>query len=208
MIEALYFEEISVLFAAAYLALAIRQSLWCWPAALISVALWAAVVLDARLYMDFALQLFYFAMGVYGWQQWRRGGERGPGPAGSDSGRRGLRVHRWPLRLHVLAVGLIALATLIAGFALRRTDAAFPFLDSLTSIAAVVATFMVARKLIENWIYWFVIDAIYVYLYSARDLVWYAGLYVVYLVMIVIGFRAWHKSLREAQAAAGARAPA
>ena len=79
LIEQLRLEEISVVFAIAYLALAIRQSLWCWPAALISVALAAVVVLDARLYMDVALQLFYVAMAIYGWQQWRRGGYRHEG---------------------------------------------------------------------------------------------------------------------------------
>jgi nicotinamide mononucleotide transporter len=189
LIESLRFEEVSVLLAAAYLALAIRQSLWCWPAALISVALWAVVVLDARLYMDFALQIFYFAMGIYGWQQWRSAGER-----------RGLRVQTWPLSRHAVALGFITGASLIAGLVLRRTDAAFPFLDSLTSVGAVIATFMVARKVLENWIYWFVIDSIYVFLYLARDLDWYAGLYLVYLVMIVFGFRAWWRSLRDDRA--------
>jgi nicotinamide mononucleotide transporter len=64
---------------------------------------------------------------------------------------------------------------------------------------------MAARKVLENWIYWFAIDAVLVYLYFARELFWYAGLFVVYLVMIVVGFRAWQKSLREDRAAADAR---
>ena len=187
LIEQLRLEEISVALAVAYLALAIRQSLWCWPAALISSALAAVVVLDARLYMDVALQLFYVAMAVYGWLQWRGGGYRG----------QGARVHCWPLARHAVAAGLIMLASLLFWLALRGTQATYPFLDSLTAIASVVATFMVAHKLIENWIYWFVIDAILVYVYFARDLFWFSGLYAVYLVMVVIGFRAWQKSLRE-----------
>jgi nicotinamide mononucleotide transporter len=193
-IEQLRFEEISVLLAAAYLALAIRQSLWCWPAALISVSLWAVVVLDARLYMDFALQIFYFAMAIYGWQQWRSGG----------AGHEGVRVRRWPLARHALTLALIALVSVVAWFLLRQTSAAYPFLDSLTAVASVVATFMVARKVIENWIYWFVIDSVLIYLYLARDLDWYAGLYAVYLVMIVVGFREWRKSLRDDRAAGNA----
>ncbi len=187
LIEQLRLEEISVAFAVAYLALAIRQSLWCWPAALISVALAAVVVLDRRLYMDFALQLFYLAMAIYGWQQWRRGGD----------GREGVRVHRWPLSRHVLAVVSIAIASVIFWLVLRGTRAAYPFLDSLTAIASVVTTFMLARKVIENWYYWFIIDALLVYIYFARKLFWFSGLYAVYLVMIVIAFRAWQKSLRE-----------
>jgi len=178
----------------AYLALAIRQSLWCWPAALVSVALWAVVALDAKLYMDAALQVFYFAMGIYGWQQWARGGAHGTG----------VRVHRWPWRRHAVAIAAIGVISIGFGAALATTDAEFPYLDSLTTVAAVVATFMVARKLIENWFYWFVIDAIYIYLYVARGLDWYAGLYAVYLVMIVIGFRAWLVRLRSEAGVAGA----
>ena len=191
LIERLRFEEISVALAAAYLVLAIRQSLWCWPAALVSVALWAVVVLDARLYMDFALQIFYFAMAIYGWQQWRSGGEQG----------QGVRVRRWPLARHALVLTLIVLTSIIAWLALKGTNAAYPFLDSLTAIASVVTTFMVARKIIENWIYWFVIDSVLVYLYFVRDLDWYAGLYAAYLVMVVFGFRSWLRSLREDRAA-------
>ena len=190
-IEQFRLEEISVAFALVYVVLAIRQSLWCWPAALISVALAAVVVLDARLYFQAGLQVFYFAMAIYGWQQWRSGGDRGEG----------VRVHRWPLAQHALVLGLIAAASLLAWLALRRTDGAMPYLDSLTAIASVVTTFMVARKLIENWLYWFAIDLLLVYVYFARDLVWFSGLYAVYLVMVVIGYRAWHKSLREAAAA-------
>lgn len=193
-VEQLWLEQISVAFAAAYLVLAIRQSLWCWPAALISVALWALVALDARLYMDVALQLFYFAMAIYGWQQWRSGGERHDG----------VRVHRWPLARHALVVAVIAFTSVLVWLGLRRTDAALPFLDSLTAIASVVTTFMLTRKLIENWIYWFVIDSVLVYVYLARDLRWFAGLYAVYLVMVIIGFREWQKSLREDRTAAGA----
>ena len=86
MAELFSLELLSVVFAVAYLALAIRQSPWCWPAALISVAPWAVVAFDARLYMDAALQLFYFAMGIYGWYQWSRGGEQ----------HAGISVHWWP----------------------------------------------------------------------------------------------------------------
>lgn len=194
----LWLEVLSVAFALAYLGFAIRESLWCWPAALISVALWAVVVLDARLYMDFGLQIFYFVMGIYGWYQWRMGG----------ASHAGVRVHWWSWRAHLLALGLALLAAAAFTRVLAGTDAAFPFLDSLTTVAAILATFMVARKVMENWIYWFVIDSIYIYLYVQRELFWYAALYGIYLVMIVFGYRAWLRSLRSREAAAGADAQA
>lgn len=195
LIEQFRLEEISVAFALLYVALAIRQSLWCWPAALISAALTAVVVLDARLYFQTALQVFYFAMAIYGWQQWRSGGERGDG----------VRVHRWPVSRHLIVLALIASASLLAWLALRQSDGAMPFLDALTSIASVVTTFMVTRKLVENWIYWFVIDAVLVYVFFSRGLMWVAGLYAVYLVMVVFGFIAWQKSLKEERAHPDAR---
>jgi nicotinamide mononucleotide transporter len=74
---------------------------------------------------------------------------------------------------------------------MSRTDAAFPYFDSFTTVAAIVTTYMVARKVLENWLYWFVIDSISVYLYLARGLTLTALLFVLYLVLIVIGWRRW-----------------
>lgn len=185
---AFYLEVVSVIFALAYLLLAIRQSLWCWPAALISTAIWLVVAADARLYMDAALQVFYFAMGIYGWLQWRSGGKE----------HTGVEVHWWAPRIHLAVIGAIFVVSIVAGRMLSGSAAAFPYLDSFTTVAAVVATFMVTRKVIENWLYWFVIDSVNIYLYIQRDLFGYAGLYLLYLVMIVFGFSAWLRSTSKA----------
>jgi nicotinamide mononucleotide transporter len=175
-------EIVAVLFAIAYLLLVIRESALCWPAALISVLLSLVVFYEAKLYMESALQVFYAGMALFGWYQWRYGGGRGEGVA----------ITRWSSRRHALAIASVVALSLVAGSLLRaRTDAAFPYLDSFTTIAALVATYMVAKKVLENWIYWFVIDAVSVYLYGSRGLFLFAGLFVGYLVLIVIGFRAW-----------------
>ena len=185
-------ELAAVALAVAYLVLAIRQSLWCWLAALASVLAYVVITYDARLYMDAALQVFYAAMAIYGWQQWRRGGARGKGVA----------VGVWPWRRHALALAAIVAATLVAGrWLAANTEAAFPYLDSFTTIGSIVTTYMVARKVLENWIYWFVIDALYVYIYAARDLKPTAVLFAFYLVLVVIGFRQW---LRDWRAQGGA----
>jgi nicotinamide mononucleotide transporter len=190
-------EIAAVVFAIAYLVLAIRQSLLCWPAALISVTLSLVLFYDARLYMETALQVFYIAMAIYGWHQWRRGG--------TEHG--GVRVTRWSMRAHVVWIGAIALLTTGFGLALAAyTDAALPYVDSFTTIGALLATYMVAKKILENWIYWFVIDAVSVYLYAARELYLYALLFVLYLVLIVVGFRRWLLDWRAATARAEAAA--
>lgn len=194
---ALYLEVVSVVFALAYLKLAIRQSEWCWPAALIWVALGTVVYFDAKLYMESALQVFYVAMAIYGWALWRRG-------AGDGAG---VRVHWWRARTHVLAVTAILIASVGFGWVMSHTDAAFPYIDSFTTVAAIVTTFMVARKVIENWIYWLVIDSILVYVNIARELYWYAALYAYFLILVVLGFHAWWKSLNAEGHAADGRLP-
>jgi len=184
---AFWLELVSVAFAIAYLALAIPQNSWCWPAALVSTAVWMVVALDARLYMDSLLQVFYFAMGIYGWLKWR------VGPAGTG----GVRVHWWRPLAHFGVLAAILVVSGVISLILEGTRAAFPFLDSLTTVAAIVATFMVAHKVIENWFYWFAIDSVYIYLYIERELYAYAGLYALYLVMIVIGYRSWRLDLND-----------
>jgi nicotinamide mononucleotide transporter len=181
-------EATAVAFGVAYLVLAIRQNPWCWGAALVSVLLSLVLFFEARLYMESALQVFYAFMAVYGWQQWRHGGDHHVGVV----------VTTWSPRRHGVAIASIVVASAAFGYALSvSSDAALPYLDSFTTIAALVTTYMVARKILENWIYWFVIDAVSVHLYLSRGLPLYAALFVVYLVMIVIGFRRWLRDWRQ-----------
>ncbi len=182
-----WLEIASVAFGLAYLVLAVRQNIVCWAAALISTLLSLALFYDARLYPETALQVFYAAMAVYGWWQWRHGGEPGERAAAE------LPISVWPLRYHVLAVVGTLAAALALGTALSRTNAAFPYLDSFTSVGAVITTYMVAKKILENWVYWLVIDGITLYIYWQRSLYLYAALFVVYLVLVVVGFYRWRR---------------
>ena len=116
-----------------------------------------------------------------------------------------MKVSTWPLRAHLFAVGSVFLLVFVSGELLTRySQAALPFLDSFTTWGAIVATFMVARKILANWLYWFVIDAVSIGLYLERELFFTAGLFAAYLVMIVIGYRSWRASM--AADAADARA--
>ncbi len=176
--------------AIAYLLLAIRQNIWCWAAAFVSTAIYLVLMYRALLYMESALQVFYLGMAVYGWYQWRHGS--GPNHT--------LRVSRWPPARHVVAIVAVLLATLISGRLLDEfSTAALPYIDSFTTWGAIVATFMVTRKILENWLYWFVIDGVSIYLYVNRELYLTALLFAGYLVLIVIGYRAWRKDLQEVQ---------
>jgi nicotinamide mononucleotide transporter len=141
--------------------------------------------------MESALQIFYVAMAVYGWYQWKRGGDDG----------RGLHIVTWRFRTHALVIGGVAILSIGVGWAMTATDAVFPYLDSFTTVAAVVTTYMVARKVLENWVYWFVIDSVAIYLYIARELYLTSALFIVYLVLVVAGFRRWRHEWRAEAAA-------
>ncbi len=184
-------EVAAVLLALTYLVLAIRQNAACWLAAILSTSIYIVLMFQVGLYMESALQLFYIAMAFYGWYSWTHG----------DGPEHELAVSSWPLKRHIIPLSLILVLSLISGYLLANlTAAAMPYLDSFTTWGAIVTTWMVARKIIQNWHYWFIIDSVSVYLYINRGLWLTALLFIVYLVLIVIGYRAWRKNLDPAHA--------
>jgi nicotinamide mononucleotide transporter len=183
--ETSWIELIAAALAVAYLLLAIGQRLSCWLAAFLSSALYVWVLFSARLYMESVLNGFYAAMAVYGFLQWQHG-----------RGGAALAVHRWPIAWHARAALVIVALSIVSSFFLRRyTPAALPFPDSLVTWSSVFATFLVARKVYENWHWWLLIDSLSAYLYYTRHLYATMLLFVLYLVLIVIGMRKWRRSL-------------
>jgi nicotinamide mononucleotide transporter len=181
-------EIIAVVTAIAYLLLAVRQNIWCWFCAAISTAIYVYLFVVAKLYMESALNIFYFAMAIYGWHVWSSG----------SAGDSELPVTTWPVRVHIRVVVGIAVISSINGFLLDNyTDAEFPYVDSLTTWSAIWATFLVARKVFENWWYWLVIDIASVYIYWSRELELTSLLFVIYVVIIPFGMMSWRGSLRE-----------
>jgi nicotinamide mononucleotide transporter len=182
-------ELAAVLLGIAYLLLAMRESLWCWYAAFASTAIFLFIFWDVKLYMESALQVYYLAMAVYGWWQWQHGPEQSPS----------LMITRWSIRHHLRAACAVLLITLISGFMLGEyTDAANPFLDSFTTWGAILTTWMVTRKILENWLYWLVIDSVSIYLYLDRELYLTALLFAAYLVIVIFGYRTWSQHYRTA----------
>jgi nicotinamide mononucleotide transporter len=184
-------EAAAVVAAILYLLLAIRENIWCWLFAGISTAIYVYLFVVARLYMESGLNVFYFAMAIYGFSVWYRGRT-------SD---RQLPVTVWPVPVHVWAIAVIVTLSFISGNLLEQfTDAEFPYIDSLTTWSAIWATFLVARKVLENWWYWLVIDIASIFIYWSRDLELTALLFVVYVIMIPFGLISWARSYREASA--------
>ena len=180
-----WIEILAFVLAVAYLLLAIRQSLACWVAAFVSSCLYVWVFYSARLYMDSGLQLFYAVMAVYGFWQWRMLGAQGAS-----------RISRWTPARNALAAGAILVLGAVNGYFLRRyTPDASPLIDSVVTWGSVFATFLVARKVYENWHWWLVIDTASLCLYFSRGLYLTVLLFALYLVLIVIGMREWRRSL-------------
>jgi nicotinamide mononucleotide transporter len=176
-----------------YVVLVIRQHRACWLAALASTALYLVVFWQARLYMQAVLQAYYVAVAVYGWRAW-----------GAAADGEGLAVSRTPWRHQALAVAAVLAASIASARVLALdTGSADPLLDSLTTWASVWATWLVARKRIDNWAWWFGVDALLAWLCWRQQLFASMILYLSYVGLIVIGWRSWH---RDWQGRSGARA--
>jgi nicotinamide mononucleotide transporter len=182
-------EAVSVLAGLVYGVLAVRQNRLCWLFGGVSSAILAWLAARAQLPMQALLQLAYVAMSVYGFRHWSRQATSMP-------------IGWWPWRVH-LGIGVaIALATwALAPWIAAATQAAWPRLDTATLLASLLATWMVARVRLENWLYWIVIDAIAMFLYGAQGLMFVAVLYAVYLVIAVFGWFEWRSRLRRQGAA-------
>lgn len=180
-----YWEECAVLLGIVYLLLAMRQHLWCWYAAFASTTIYAFLFWDVSLVMETALQIYYLAMAVYGWQQWRKRDH-------THTNTTSLAISTWTGKQHSLAIGGTVLLSYISGQLLAdNTDAARPFIDSFTTWGAVLTTYMVTKKVLENWIYWFVIDGISIFLYLDRELHPTAALFTAYEVIVIFGYFKW-----------------
>lgn len=191
--ETSWIESLAAVLALLYVRLAILQRLSCWFASFVSSALYAWVFFTAHLYMDSALQVFFAVMAVYGFWQWQHG-----------KGGAALAVSSWPVLRHGLALGVVLALSLLSYFFLSRyTPAASPFFDSLVTWSSVFATFLVARKVYENWHWWIAIDSVSLCLFFTRHLYLTVLLYGLYVILSVIGLREWRRSL-PAVAYAGA----
>jgi len=177
-------EIVAVVLAIAYLLLAAREHIACWACAFISAAIYTVVFWDVSLLMESMLNIFYAVMAVVGWYEWRYGGSKHDG----------LSIGTLAYWQHIcIILGALTLAGLNGWLMQRYTSAAWPFLDAFTTWASVLTTFLVIWKILENWLYWLVIDSISIYLYLDRGLYLTALLFAVYLVIAIFAYLHWRK---------------
>tara|TARA_B100000214_G_C23902128_1_gene597022 strand:+ start:276 stop:863 length:588 start_codon:yes stop_codon:yes gene_type:complete len=180
-----WFEIVAAILAIAYLILAMLQDIRCWVAWIISSLMYFFVMYSANLYMEALLQIFYIFIGLYGLYQWRFKADK------KDA----LKITTWSVKNHLIVIGALVFLTSLSGYVLMiYTAAASPFIDAFTTWGAIAASYLVAKKILENWFYWFVIDFVSVFLFISRELYPTALLFIVYLLLVVIGYSAWRKS--------------
>lgn len=166
--------------------LLVRRSIWNYPFALAMVTLYFFVFYEAKLYSDMLLQPFFFVVNLYGWWSWvnakRAAGE--------------VQVGLLPMRDRLFwGVGIVV-ASLAWGMAMHRfTDAAYPFIDAFVAGASVAAQILLARRKLENWVLWIVVDVVAIGLYWSRDLYYTSGLYALLLLLSIAGFIDWRRKL-------------
>jgi len=178
-------ELVAVALGLTYLVLAARMSLWCWPAAFVSTAIYLALFAQRQLYQQSLLQIFYLVMAVYGYMQWRKG-----------SAAPGDEIKRWRFKQHAIAVAAVLVLTVSTGWLEDRyTDAPMPYLDAFTTWGSVITTWMVTRRVLENWLYWIIVDGVLVYVSFVSGLVATAGLFLVYLGIVIAGYLAWRRRI-------------
>jgi nicotinamide mononucleotide transporter len=165
----------------------IREIHWGWPLAIASSILYYFVFWDARLYGDAVLQVFFAAVALWGWFQWLRG-RRDDGSS--------LRPVRLTSRGIAATVGACALLWPATGWFLDTyTDTDVPWWDAFPTSVSLVGQFLLGRKFIENWLVWIVVNAVSVGLFIYKDLLLTAVLYVIFIALSVVGFRAWRGKL-------------
>lgn len=180
-------EAVSVALGLAYSVLAIRKSRWCWVTGGMSSAILIYLSLNARLPMQAALQVYYVVISVYGWWYWTR----------EEEAQGTLVVSTWPVRKHLAACAAVVLiSALTARWLATQTQAAWPFLDSLTTWGSLYATWLQARVKLENWLYWICIDSVLAFLFGSQGLYFVALLSVLYLGFSAVGFIRWLRTYR------------
>lgn len=184
-----YWEYIAVFLGLAYLVFVMDESLWAWPCAFMSTFIYTILFWNGALLMESLLNFYYLIMAIYGYYCWRNG---------KDSNQ--LAISSWQLNTHLIIIAVTAIISLALGFVMENyTHADFAYLDSFTTCFAVMTTYLVAKKVLENWLYWIVINAASIYLYLQKGYFPTVVLFSIYTGMAIWGYVQWRAHFESTQ---------
>ncbi len=177
-------EIIAVVLALAYVWLAAKQSIWCWPCALVSTGIYTWLFWQVTLPFQAILNAYYLLMAVYGWLQWNK-------YLKADEA---MVIKVWSIKKHVISLlALSIVSLLLIVFFSGSFDSNHLVLDIVVTVFSVFTTVLVAHKVLENWVYWIFVNSAAVYLYWSNELVLTSALFVIYVAMAVYGYWQWRK---------------
>lgn len=172
-------EIIAVLFSIIYVILATKQNIWCWIFSIISTILYVYIFFTAKLFAESMLYVFYLFMSAYGYYNWNK-----------NEGQ--LTVNQLSIKKNLSFIFIGTVITFFMGFYFSTyTSAEMPIIDSFTTVFSIIATYMVTKKILENWLYWIVIDLASIYIYINRDLHLTSLLFLFYTIIAVFGYFNW-----------------
>jgi len=186
-----YVEVLGVITGLVYLYFSVRQIIWLWPFGIISSALFILIFFNSKFYADMGLQVYYLGVSIYGWIYWSRGAvdrdEQSTLPV--------RRINRQQA-LVLSMTGILLLLGIV--YVLKQfTDSDVPWGDGFTTAGSIVATWMLARKILEHWIVWVVVDIVAAGLYFYKGLYPSFLLYLIFTIIAVVGFYQWKRSISE-----------
>lgn len=185
-------EIIGTVLGLLYIIFSIRQSIFTWPTGLLTSAIYIVVFFNSKFYADMGLQVYYVIISIYGWYFWLNGNK--------EENNKLMPVRRigktlW-LKLCAITVLLYIVIVLVL---LNFTDSDVPFMDALTTACSITATWMLAKKYIEQWLIWIFVDLFSAGLYVYKGLWPTVVLFMVYTIMAYVGYLEWKKDLKSQQ---------
>lgn len=181
-----YIELLGAILGFAYIVFSIRQNILTWPVGLLTSVLYVWVFFDSRLYADMGLQMYYVVISIYGWYEWLYGSK--------TNGKTELKISRLTLKLGLNLIAISFLIFFLIWFILKNyTDSNVPMADALATALSIVATWMLARKILEHWLVWIFVDAFSIGLFWYKDLHPTVILFFIYTIMAFGGFIEWKK---------------
>jgi len=188
-----YIEVLGTLAGLIYLYLEIKQNIWLWPLGVVTSALYVYIFFMSKFYADMGLQVYYLLISFYGWYIWIKG--MNPKKETVQS------VSHITSRLAVILVGISFIIYCFLVWVLTQfTDSQLPYWDAFTTALSVVATWMLARKILEQWFVWVVVNAVSLGLYLYKGLYPTSVLFIFYTSMAVVGYYQWKKELLKIEA--------
>ena len=178
-------EYTGLIFGILYVLLAANNKIYCWYFGIISC--FAIAIKDFfsyLLYLDGLLQIFYIAMGIAGLYLWKFG----------RASRIERKISKWNHRRHLpYLIGILLISFVLGYFFDNYSEASFPYLDALTTLMSIYATFLLIYRVLDNWILWIFADLMYVYLYFVREAYFFSLLMVIYTIIAFVGLVKWKK---------------